>query len=81
MTTVGVARRERVAGLTGMQVFEAMLAGELPRAPIADTHDFALIEVAYSHAVFQGRPRPQHYNRLGSVHGGWFATLLDSVVG
>ena len=33
------------------------------------------------HAVFQGRPQPRHYNPLGTVHGGWFATLLDSAVG
>jgi len=81
MTTVGVARREQLVGRSGMQVFEAMLAGELPRAPIADTLDFVLVEAAHGHAVFQGRPRLQHYNPLGTVHGGWFATLLDSAVG
>jgi uncharacterized protein (TIGR00369 family) len=32
-------------------------------------------------AVFQGRPQLKHYNPLGSVHGGWFATLLDSALG
>jgi uncharacterized protein (TIGR00369 family) len=31
--------------------------------------------------VFQGRPQRRHYNPLGTVHGGWFATLLDSAVG
>jgi uncharacterized protein (TIGR00369 family) len=31
--------------------------------------------------VFQGRPRLHHCNPLGTVHGGWFATLLDSAVG
>jgi len=81
MTAVGVARAEQVAGLTGLQVFEAMLAGRLPRAPIADTLDFALVEASFGRAVFQGRPRLEHYNPLGSVHGGWFATLLDSAVG
>ena len=32
-------------------------------------------------AVFQGRPQLRHYNPLGAVHGGWFATLLDSALG
>lgn len=32
-------------------------------------------------AVFQGSPKRRHYNPLGTVHGGWFATLLDSAVG
>ena len=77
----GVARPEQVAGKTGMQVFEAMLAGEIPHSPIAQTLDFMLVEVEYGRAVFQGRPLLRHYNPLGSVHGGWFATLLDSALG
>jgi uncharacterized protein (TIGR00369 family) len=81
MTSVGVARRDQIAGKTGLQVFAAMLAGELPAAPIAATLDFALIEVTPGRAVFQGRPLLHHYNPLGTVHGGWFATLLDSAVG
>jgi uncharacterized protein (TIGR00369 family) len=31
--------------------------------------------------VFQGTPLLRHYNPLGTVHGGWIATLLDSCVG
>lgn len=77
----GVAELSQVAGKTGLQVMSAMLAGELPYPPIADTLDFGLIEVDFGHAVFQGTPKIRHYNPLGSVHGGWFATLLDSAVG
>jgi uncharacterized protein (TIGR00369 family) len=69
------------AELSGMQVFEAMLAGHLPPAPIAGTLDFMLVHAEPGLAVFQGRPGRAHYNPLGSVHGGWFATLLDSAVG
>ena len=81
MRSSGVARPEQVAGLTGMQVFAAMVAGELPDPPIGDTLDFMLIEVGFGRAVFQGRPMLRHYNPLGTVHGGWIATLLDSCVG
>ncbi|HZT55535.1 MAG TPA: PaaI family thioesterase, partial [Burkholderiaceae bacterium] len=49
--------------------------------PIADTNDFLLIEATPGRAVFQGRPLLRHYNPLGTVHGGWIATLLDSCVG
>jgi uncharacterized protein (TIGR00369 family) len=77
----GVARPDQVAGLTGMQVFEAMLAGKLPPPPIAHTLDFTLVEVALGRAVFQGKPSLAHYNPIGTVHGGWIATLLDSCVG
>ena len=80
MQTSGVARPEQVAPLTGLQQLNAMLAGELPYPPIADTLDFWLVEVEFGRAVFQGTPLLRHYNPLGSVHGGWFATLLDSCV-
>ena len=77
----GVPSREQVAGKSGMEIFRAMLAGELPGAPIAETLDFLLVEAEPGRAVYQGRPSRRHYNPLGSVHGGWFATLLDSAVG
>lgn len=77
----GLARPEQVAGKTGMEVMQAMLAGELPYPHIAETLDFALIEVEPGKATFQGTPQLMHYNPLGSVHGGWYATLLDSAVG
>ena len=81
MKTSGVTRPDQVAGLTGMQVFEKIFSGELPYPPIGETLDFLPIEVEPGRAVFQGRPLMRHYNPLGTVHGGWIATLLDSCVG
>jgi uncharacterized protein (TIGR00369 family) len=78
---VGVARLEQIAGKSGLQMFEAMLAGELPRAPISAALRFWLVEASLGHAEFQGTPAFEHYNPLGGVHGGWMATLLDSCVG
>ena len=77
----GVALPGSIAGKTGLEVMEAMLAGELPFPHIAQTLDFSLVEVAAGKAVFQGTPQLMHYNPLGSVHGGWYATLLDSALG
>ncbi len=77
----GVARRDQIAGRTGLEMMQAMLDGQLPAAPIATTLDFLLIEVAPGRAVFQGTPGAQLLNPLGTVHGGWFATLLDSALG
>lgn len=70
-----------VTNRSGMEIFEAIFAGELPPAPIGDTLDFVPIRMAPGEAVFQGSPKRRHYNPLGTVHGGWFATLLDSAVG
>ena len=77
----GVARPEQVAGLSGLALMQAMLRGELPYAPIARTLDFLLLEVDEGRALFQGRPGPAHFNPMGGVHGGWYATLLDSALG
>jgi uncharacterized protein (TIGR00369 family) len=77
----GLARPESVAGKTGLEIMQAMLAGELPYPHIAETLDFSLIAVEPGKAVFQGTPQLKHYNPLGTVHGGWYATLLDSAMG
>ncbi|MCT9810789.1 PaaI family thioesterase [Acidovorax sp. Be4] len=77
----GVAALTQVQGKSGLEIMQAMLAGALPYPHIAQTLDFALIEVAHGQAVFQGTPQLKHYNPMGSVHGGWFATMLDSALG
>ena len=77
----GVARPEQLAGKTGLEIMQGLLRGELPYAPIAKTLDFTLVEVSEGRAVFQGTPGPAHLNPMGTIHGGWYATLLDSALG
>ena len=77
----GVARPDQIASKTGLEVMQGLQNGELPFAAIAQTLDFLMIEVGDGSAVFQGTPGPQHLNPMGTVHGGWFATLLDSALG
>ena len=77
----GIAHPDQIAGKTGLEIMQAMLAGELPYPHIADTMDFSLVEVALGRATFQGIPQLKFYNPLGTIHGGWYATLLDSAVG
>ena len=77
----GVATRAQIDGLTGLQQMQAMLRGELPYAAIAKTLDFLIVEAEEGRATFQGTPGAAHLNPMGTVHGGWFATLLDSALG
>lgn len=77
----GVARRDQVLDLSGLELMQGILDGTLPYPPIAETLDFGLVEVSRGRAVFQGTPQRRHYNPLGTVHGGWYATLLDSALG
>lgn len=77
----GVARPDQVAHLSGMELIQAMLRGELPYAAIGKTLDFSIMAVSAGRAVFQGRPGPAHLNPMGGIHGGWYATILDSALG
>ncbi len=77
----GLITRQKTVGMSGLQVFEAIFAGDLPAPPIGETMDFIPVHMEEGIAVFQGKPMLRHYNPLGTVHGGWFCTLLDSAVG
>ena len=77
----GLAQPEQVASRTGLEFMEAMLHGDVAYAAIAKTLNFVVMEVRPGVAVFQGTPLPEHLNPLGTIHGGWIATLLDSALG
>ena len=67
--------------MSGLDYLNALLRGEMPMAPISYTLNFWPAEFSHGRAVFIGEPQRYLYNPLGSVHGGWFATLLDSALG
>jgi uncharacterized protein (TIGR00369 family) len=67
--------------MTGYDLLRAMFDGEIPAAPIATTLGFAPLELERGRVVFTGTPGERHYNPIGSVHGGYAATLLDSAMG
>ena len=67
--------------MTGLEFLRAIVAGELPTAPIQELLGFALDEADEGRVVFALEPGERHYNPIGSVHGGVAATLLDSAMG
>lgn len=74
-------RSDRVATLSGLEVLRMVISGELPQSPMAHLMDIRLVEVENGKAVFASTPGEFHYNPLGTVHGGFGATLLDSAMG
>jgi uncharacterized protein (TIGR00369 family) len=76
-----VASATRGREMSGMEYMRAIVAGEIPRPPIAWSLDFELAEVEEGRATFTLTPREFHYNPIGVVHGGVAATLLDSAMG
>jgi len=68
------------AGLTGLDQLRALMAsGKKPG--MLSTLDFDLVEIDVGRAVFAGQPGEHAYNPLGTVHGGYAATLIDSACG
>jgi uncharacterized protein (TIGR00369 family) len=67
--------------LSGLDFLQKMVDGELPPPPIAEVLGFGLIKIARGEVTFSGKPTLSVYNPIGSVHGGYAATLLDSCMG
>jgi uncharacterized protein (TIGR00369 family) len=77
----GVASLDKLASLTGLEQMQSMLNGDIPHASMGPTVGFTMIYVGDGQAVVQGAPNHSHLNPMGTVHGGWFATLLDTAMG
>ncbi len=77
----GLPTSAQIAGMTGKQILQAIIDGELPQPPIAQTMSFWLTEVGEGFAAFEGEPGAHLLNPMGGVHGGWALTLIDSAVG
>ncbi len=73
--------REALATMTGLDLMRAMVAGVLPGAPIAALMNMRAIAADPGTVTFAATPGAEHYNPLGTVHGGFAATLLDSCMG
>jgi uncharacterized protein (TIGR00369 family) len=69
------------SAMTGLAFLQGIAKGTLPPAPIAELMGFRLCEAEAGRVVFEGRPAACHYNPIGTVHGGYAATLLDSAMG
>lgn len=65
----------------GLGFLKAITDGTVPNPLISELLGFHLIEVEQGRAVFEGLPKFHHYNPIGTVHGGFAATLLDSALG
>jgi uncharacterized protein (TIGR00369 family) len=67
--------------MAGVDFLLAIADGTLPAAPIASTLGFTLAFAEPGRVVFEFTPAEFHYNPIGSVHGGVYATLCDSACG
>ena len=74
----GLVPSETAAAMSGLELLKGIAERRFPGAPIMQLIGFELTEVENARAVFEGTPAFKHYNPIGTVHGGYAATLLDS---
>lgn len=67
--------------LTGLEQIAHLEASGKPIAPIAEHFNMRLISYSDGDIVLEATPDATHYNPIGTVHGGFAATLLDSACG
>ncbi|SPF79890.1 PaaI family thioesterase [Pseudoprimorskyibacter insulae] len=71
----------RVAKMTGLEVFQAMMAGEMLPPPLSAQIPMAMTEVSEGRVVWTTRAPEWFINPMGQVHGGFAMTLIDSACG
>ncbi len=75
-----VVSRETLLAQDGATFLQGIVDGTFPLPPIMQTLGFRLVLVEKGRVQFQGEPQPRHYNPIGSVHGGFAMTMLDSAL-
>jgi uncharacterized protein (TIGR00369 family) len=69
-----------IAHMSGLEMLRGMIARTLPAPPFAVTTSITMVSADEGKVVFEGEPKAAFFNPLGSIHGGWTATIMDSVM-
>ena len=69
---------DKALSMSGLDYMRGILSGDLPGPPIGATLGYELHAVDAGRVVFRGTPTFDFCNPMGTVHGGWYGTLLDS---
>jgi uncharacterized protein (TIGR00369 family) len=77
----GVTPIAVMASMPGIDFVRAIFDGKLPSPPIMQTIEPFDCTAEPGVVVLNSVPGFRHYNPIGSVHGGYAATLLDSAMG
>jgi uncharacterized protein (TIGR00369 family) len=76
----GLPDKDRLLSMSGLEFMQGMLDGTIPRPPISGLLNYRVSHVSDGKVIFTGSPEFEHSNPMGTVHGGWYGTLLDSAM-
>jgi len=80
-TAADLPSRETLLAMSGFQFMQDMLAGRIPHPTIAAIMGYRIASVAPGRVTLTGAAGFEHTNPFGGVHGGWYGTVLDTVLG
>lgn len=76
-----IPRREVILSQSGLDFLKGMLAGTIPHPAMAATIGCRILTAEEGRVTFAARPTLAHSNPMSAVHGGWYGTVLDTVLG
>lgn len=76
-----LASEETLLSMSGLEFMRAIADGKISGAPMGACLNFWVDEIEEGRAVFRGIPKFAFFNPMGTLHGGWYGTLLDSCLG
>ena len=84
----GLSRKEaqdvlsmaEILEISGLDMMQGILEGIYPAAPIAKILNYKVHAVEKGKVVFRGAPNLESRNPMGTIHGGWYGTILDSAM-
>ena len=75
-----VLSMEKILEIPGLEMMQGILKGIYPAAPIAKILNYKVQAVKKGKVVFRGKPNLASRNPMGTLHGGWYGTILDSAM-
>ncbi|GFZ85151.1 hypothetical protein GCM10011497_12800 [Elstera cyanobacteriorum] len=69
-----------VTQFSGIEILQKMMTGELPMPPMAEVMGLRGVHAEAGRVIFTSTPRAEFLNPMGTVHGGYAMTLLDTVL-
>ena len=71
---------KEILEISGLEMMQGILEGNYPAAPIAKILNYKVHAVEKGKVVFRGVPELGSRNPMGTIHGGWYGTILDSAM-
>jgi uncharacterized protein (TIGR00369 family) len=67
--------------MSGLEILQAIIRGEFSHPTIASTVPMQFLEAEAGRVLLQATASEDHMNPMGGTHGGFAATVLDTVTG